>query len=184
MNGIGALETSRPIGDRTDPIDPIDEAQAQWRTRYPDEPEQALRVGVITSVMRVQQLLLARVELELRPFGLTFASYEALQLLAFCRRGALPLGLMGRRLMVHPATITNTIDRLEQRGLVRREVDPEDGRRRTARLTDEGRTMVGEATRTLHDIGFGLVGIDEAVLASLVDGLGRVRMEAGDWGRD
>ncbi len=57
----------------------------------------------ITSVMRVQQLLLARVEDVLKPYGLTFAAFEALRLLAFTRHGSLPMGKMGERLMVHPA---------------------------------------------------------------------------------
>ena len=49
----------------------------------------------VTSIMRVQQLLLARVEDALKPYGLTFAVYEALRLLAFTRRGSLPMGKLG-----------------------------------------------------------------------------------------
>src|ERR1700734_1733669 len=73
---------------------------------------------------RVQQLLLARVEDTLKPYGLTFAAYEALRLLAFTRAGALPMGKLGTRLMVHPAAVTNAIGRLEQRGLVQRAMGP------------------------------------------------------------
>ena len=64
---------------------------------------QADHMAAVTSVMRVQQLLLSRVEDILKPYGLTFAAYEALRLLAFSRRGSLPMGKMGERLMVHPA---------------------------------------------------------------------------------
>ena len=73
-------------------------------------------MAAATSLMRAHQLVLAAVEDELRPFGLTFASYEALMLLSFTRHGELPLGKMSERLMVHPASITNTVDRLEERG--------------------------------------------------------------------
>ena len=48
--------------------------------------------------------------------GLTFAAYEALRLLAFSSRGSLPMGKMGERLMVHLASVTNVITRLEHRG--------------------------------------------------------------------
>ena len=55
-----------------------------------------------------------------RPYGLTFARFEALALLSFSRRGALPLGKIGDRLQVHPTSVTNTVNRLERDGLVRR----------------------------------------------------------------
>src|SRR5665213_555575 len=63
-----------------------------------------------TSVMRAQQILLARYDELLKPHGLTFARYEVLVLLRFSRYGALPLGRIGERLMVHPTSVTNSID--------------------------------------------------------------------------
>src|SRR6202789_1693546 len=87
-------------------FDPIAEAHRQWSDRW---PEQADHMAAVTSVMRVQQLLLSRVEDILKPYGLTFSLYEALRLLAFSRTGALPMGKMGTRLMVHPTTVTNAI---------------------------------------------------------------------------
>ena len=92
------------------PFDPIAEAHRQWAARWPD---QADNMAAVTSVMRVQQILLARVEDTLKPYGLTFAAYEALRLLAFTRSGSLPMGKLGVRLMVHPAAVTNAIGRLE-----------------------------------------------------------------------
>ena len=100
-------------------------------------------MAAATSLMRAQQLVLAAVEDELRPFGLTFASYEALMLLSFTRRGELPLGKMSERLMVHPASITNTVDRLEERGLVERRRDEHDRRRILAAITPAGRPAGG-----------------------------------------
>ena len=55
-------------------------------------------MSAVTSIMRVQQILLARLNEELKPFDLTFPRYEALMLLYLPRRGALPLGKMGDRL--------------------------------------------------------------------------------------
>ena len=65
-----------------------------------------------TSVFRVQQILLARFDEALRPHDLTFARYEVLVLLTFSRTGELPLKVIGSRLMVHPTSVTNAIDRL------------------------------------------------------------------------
>src|SRR5512134_1848297 len=91
------------------PFDPIDEAARQWGLRW-DAVEQ---MHAVTSLMRVQQLVLAQLDEILRPHGLTFARYEALVLLTFSRAGSLPLGKMGERLQVHPTSITSVIYRLE-----------------------------------------------------------------------
>ena len=75
-----------------------------------------LAMGAVTSIMRVQQILLARLNELLEPLGLTFPRYEALMLLFYSRAGALPLGKMGDRLQVHRASVTNVIDRLVEPG--------------------------------------------------------------------
>jgi DNA-binding MarR family transcriptional regulator len=128
-------------------FDPIAEAHRQWRERWPEHAE---RMAAVTSIMRVQQMLLAEIERILKPFALTFASYEGLQLLAFTRRGELPMGKIGERLMVHPASVTNTIDKLEQRGLVRRRAAAEDRRRILAEITSAGLALAAEATTALN----------------------------------
>src|ERR1700740_897996 len=111
-------------------------------------------MAAVTSIMRAQQILLAGLDALLRPYGLTFARYEALVLLAFSRRGALPLRVIGERLMVHPTSVTNTVDRLERDGLVRRRPNPADGRGVLAAITDRGREVVEQATRELMAIDF------------------------------
>ena len=139
-------------------------------------------MAAVTSVMRVQQLLLARVEDALKPYGLTFASYEALRLLAFTRSGALPMGKMGARLMVHPAAVTNAVSRLEQRGLARRQMSPNDRRVVLAAITDEGRAVVEEATAALNQAAFGLPGLSAAQAAEITTVLRAVRATVGDVG--
>jgi hypothetical protein len=74
-------------------------------------------MALVTSVMRVHQILLARVHAALTPFSLTFARYEVLMLLQFSRTGSMPLGKIGQRLQVHPASVTNVVDRLEADGV-------------------------------------------------------------------
>jgi DNA-binding MarR family transcriptional regulator len=137
-------------------------------------------MAAVTSVMRVQQLLLARVEDILKPYGVTFAAYEALRLLAFTRAGSLPMGKLGARLMVHPAAVTNAVGKLEQRGLVRRSMSPEDRRIVLATITDDGRSLVDEATAALNEAAFGLPGLTPEQAADLVGALRAVRALAGD----
>lgn len=113
-------------------------------------------MAAATSIMRAQQIVLARVDAMLRPFGLTFARYEALVLLLFSRRGALPLGKMGDRLMVHPTSVTNSVNRLEAQELVRRVPHPTDRRATLAEITPKGRDVVQRATKVLVEARFGL----------------------------
>ena len=98
-------------------------------------------MAVVTSIMRLQQVFLARADAVLRPLGLTFARYEVLMLLSFSRRDALPLGKIGERLQVNPASVTNAVDRLEADGLVTRRSNPDDGRVTLAALTPSGRRV-------------------------------------------
>src|SRR3954452_9541680 len=99
-----------------------------------------------TSIMRAQQLLLGRFDAILRPHGLTFARYEALVLLYFSRKGALPMRVMGERLQLHPTSVTNIVDRLESDGLVRRTPHPTDRRTTLVEITDAGLKRREDAT--------------------------------------
>jgi DNA-binding MarR family transcriptional regulator len=158
------------------PFDPIARAGETWEREF--GPASAMRLA--TSVMRVQQILLARYDAVLRPYGITFARYEALVLLRFSRAGALPLKVMGERLMVHPTSVTNIVDRLVAAGLVERLPNPNDGRGVLARLTDEGRSVVERATKDLMDIEFGLDILDGDAREAVYEHLRTVRLAAGD----
>jgi DNA-binding MarR family transcriptional regulator len=162
-------------------FDPIAEAHRQWSARW---PEHADHMAAVTSVMRVQQLLLSRIEDALKPYGLTFAAYEALQLLAFARTGSLPMGKMGERLMVHPASVTNAIGKLEQRGLVERRPSPDDRRVVLAKITHDGRALAGEATAALNQADFGLPDLTRGQAAEVTVLLRAVRVSAGDVAAD
>ena len=159
------------------PFDPIDRAGELWETNF--GPAAAMRVA--TSVMRAQQLLLARYDEILKPHDLTFARYEALVLLHFSRTGELPLSVIGQRLMVHPTSVTNIVDRLVAQGFVERRPNPRDGRGVLARLTTAGRRTVKRATDDLMADDFGLAMYDEAELKELFAQLRALRVAAGDF---
>ena len=158
------------------PFDPIAEAHRQWSARW----DAADPMAAVTSIIRVQQLVLSRINALLRPHGLTFARYEALVLLAFSRRGSLPLGKMGERLMVHPTSITHTIDRLERQALVRRVPHGTDRRRTLAEITDAGREAVERATKELVEARFAVGELSDEQARDLTDLLRRLRLELGD----
>jgi DNA-binding MarR family transcriptional regulator len=163
----------RPLGL---PFDPIERAGELWEQHF--GPASAMRAA--TSVFRVQQILLARFDEVLKPHELTFARYEVLVLLTFSRTGQLPLKVIGSRLMVHPTSVTNAIDRLVAAGYVDRRPNPNDGRGVLAGITDRGRAVVEKATAALTALDFGLGDLPEAERAALFDLLRRVRLGAGD----
>jgi DNA-binding MarR family transcriptional regulator len=159
------------------PFDPIERAAEIWGDRF--GPADAM--AAVTSIMRAQQILLAGLDGLLRPYGLTFARYEALVLLAFSRHGALPLRVIGERLMVHPTSVTNTVDRLERDGLVRRRPNPRDGRGTLAEITPGGREVVTRSTADLMAAGFGMADYDPVELAEVFTLLRGLRVAAGDF---
>ena len=136
-------------------FDPVAEARRNWRDHWGDDPVPSM--SAVTSIMRVQQILLARLNDELKAFDLTFPRYEALMLLYYSRRGALPLGKMGDRLQVHRTSVTNIIDGLERSGFVRREPHERDRRTTLAAITPArprdrgGRDRGAERPEVGHD---------------------------------
>src|SRR6478735_58835 len=139
------MATEQPL-----PFDPIAEARRQWTVNDWGEPA---AMAAATSIMRAQQLVLRRVDSALAPFGLTFARYEVLALLALSRRGELPMGKIGVRLMVHPASVTNAVDRLAAAGLV----------------------LVARATKVLAAIRFGMEDLPDGECDRLTDAVTALR---------
>jgi len=134
-----------------------------------------------TSIMRVQQLLLSDFDATVGRHGLTFARYEALVLLAFSREGHLPMSKIGQRLMVHPTSVTNIVQRLVRQGLVEQAPNPADGRGMLAAITPAGRDVMEAATSDLVAGGFSLGSLTPGEHDQLFALLRKVRLAAGDF---
>ncbi|CAA9406899.1 MAG: Transcriptional regulator, MarR family [uncultured Quadrisphaera sp.] len=121
--------------------DAVDRLLAQWRRERPDLD--VAPMGVVGRISRAARL----VELEQRAtfaaHGLDRASFDAL---ATLRRAGTPHQLTPGQLMatamVSSGAITQRLDRLEERGLVRREPAPHDARVVLVTLTPAGRAAV------------------------------------------
>ena len=160
-------------------IDPIAEARRHWTERWGEEP--ARPMAAVTSIMRAQQVLMARLNDLLRPHGLTFPRYEALMLLSFTRTGALPLGKIGERLQVHRTSVTNIVDKLEADGLVRRVPHAADRRATLAEITDAGRATAQRATAALNAAAFGIDALGDEEQEAVTALLRALRVDAGDF---
>jgi DNA-binding MarR family transcriptional regulator len=174
-----ADRSDNTVGARSAPADVIAEAERQWLAHW--GPDAVPAMVAVTSIMRVHQILLARLNELLAPWGLTFARYEALMLLYYSRRGALPLGRLGSRLQVHPTSVTNTIDGLERLGLVSRERHERDRRMTLASITAVGRAAARGATAVLNEAHFACSPLSARELELVATTLRGVRIDEGDF---
>lgn len=165
---------SRPLD-----FDPIVEARRQWKDHGWEDASEGM--AAITSIVRAQQLFLGRIDAVLRPLQLTFARYEVLMLLMFSRRGSLPLNKIGARLQVHPTSVTNAVDRLEEQDLIKRVPHSSDRRTTLAEILPSGRELASQATRALNQEVFSRPGLAQADLAQLIEVIQRLRRDAGDF---
>lgn len=164
----------RPLG-----FDPILEAHRQWAKHGWEDSADGM--AAVTSVFRAQQIFLGGIDGQLRPLGLTFARYEVLMLLLFSRKGSLPLNKVGARLQVHPTSVTNAVDRLEADGLIRRVPHPTDRRTTLAKIQPKGRALAEQATKVINATVFSDPGLSDPDVNTLVEVLGRLRRDAGDF---
>ncbi|WP_019972267.1 MarR family winged helix-turn-helix transcriptional regulator [Mycobacterium sp. 141] len=162
-----------------DKRDPIALARANWESAGWGDVADGM--VAVTSVMRAHQILLARVETALRPYGLSFSRFELLRLLAFSRAGALPITKASDRLQVHVTSVTHAIRRLEASGLVERIPHPTDGRTTLVQITELGRATVEDATVTLNEQVFGDVGMSPQQSRALVASIETLRRNSGDF---
>jgi DNA-binding MarR family transcriptional regulator len=121
--------------------DAVDLIAAQWRRERPDlDPFPMEVIGRISRLAALVQPELGRV---FARFGVNGGDFDVL---ATLRRAGRPHRLtpgdLARSTMVTSGGMTKRLDRLEARGLVRREPDPDDRRGALISLTDEGRALV------------------------------------------
>jgi DNA-binding MarR family transcriptional regulator len=158
--------------------DPIAEAHRQW-VRH-GWTAAADGMAMVTSVARVHQLLMERIDTVLRPLDLTFARYEVLRLLSFSRSGSMAMTRLGSLLQVHPTSVTSAVDRLEAQGYVERLRREQDRRVILASITDAGRDIVERATQGLNATVFEQPGLGTGDVSDLTALLNAFRESAGD----
>src|SRR3954453_1648974 len=142
---------SRRVSVESRAPDPVAEAAAHWRERYPD----GARFAALTGLIRTYGTTIRAIDAVLRPLQQTMARFEVLLVLSFARRKALPMGRLRDALMVHGSSVTYLVDRLEELGQVVREPDPGDRRRSLVRITEAGEEAVRQGCEALVAAGFG-----------------------------
>lgn len=167
LPGVDPEPTAPPAPSQ----DEVDRLVAAWRRERPD-----LDVGPLAVLSRVSRLArhldLAR-RAAFAEHGLELFEFDVL---AALRRAGAPYELSPGQLLtqtlVGSGTMTHRLDRLEERGLVRRRPDPDDRRSVRVRLTARGRSRVDAAFADLLDreraLLAGLEPTDRTALARLL----------------
>jgi DNA-binding MarR family transcriptional regulator len=122
----------------------VDRIVAEWAREQPELDTSA--IALIGRVMRASRLLQLEVERSLGMFDLTVNEFNALNAL---RRAGPPHKLsptdVGVSLLFSSGGLTKLLERLESRGLIAREPNPDDGRGVMVALTPAGRELQEEA---------------------------------------
>lgn len=129
---------------RPDHLDHVDRVVAQWAAERPDVDASPIRV--IGRLSRLTRTVERRLQDVFDRHGIEAWEYDVL---AALRRSGAPFELTAgdllTALMITSGAVTNRIDRMEARGLVRRIRDEVDRRVVRVRLTDAGYDLVERA---------------------------------------
>lgn len=96
-------------------------------------------------VLRLARSLRHRGAEATAPWGLAPHQVRALRVIA--RHGDIRPGELAQHLRVAPRSVTDVVDSLEERSLVRRHPDPTDRRATVLTLTDDGRALVAQVEK-------------------------------------
>ncbi|MFE7742298.1 MarR family winged helix-turn-helix transcriptional regulator [Nocardia sp. NPDC057455] len=117
------------------------------------EGEDGGAAGAPSTLYLVKQLELvvrALLDDELRPLGLTTLQYTALTVLQ--RRSGLSSAQLARRSFLRPQTMNVMVQTLQERGLIRRDRDPDNRRVLVLTLTEHGRELLRAAAPRVERI--------------------------------
>lgn len=150
--------------------DTVDRLVAQWKRELPDLPTGAM--ATIGRLLRAAAMLERRLASAISDHGLNGGEFDVL---ATLRRSGEPYCLtptvLAQNLMLSSGAMTNRLDRLEARGLVRRLPDPNDRRGVIIELTESGRVLI-ETAVAAHAAN------EERVLELLVSAPERQKLDA------
>jgi MarR family 2-MHQ and catechol resistance regulon transcriptional repressor len=142
-----------------------------------DDPAVEEAVRAYVKLMRASRSVLARVEPALAARGLTPTQLGVLE--ALLHKGAMTHRELGRKVLTSAGNMTDVVDKLERRDLVRRVRDAADRRAVRVELTSQGRTLIEEVfPRHAADIARAMAGLPPAELRRLGDLLRALGMAA------
>jgi DNA-binding MarR family transcriptional regulator len=130
--------------------DAIDEILEQWADERPELDTASL--GVVVRIMSLYKTFLKQATNALLPLDLELFEYDVLS--ALRRQGkpySLPATGLARETDMSSGAMTNRVDKLEARGLVRRRPDEADRRGVIVSLSPQGKRIIDQAIQLRLD---------------------------------
>ena len=130
--------------------DAVDDILEQWSEERPELETDSL--GVVIRIMSLSRAFLRQATEALAPLDLELFEYDVLS--ALRRQGrpfALPATGLARETGLSSGAMTNRVDKLEARGLVKREPGKSDRRAVIVSLTAEGKRAIDDAIQLRLD---------------------------------
>lgn len=143
----------------------------------PPDPRLAACLAAYVKLLRATKSVIARIEPLLAAEGLTPTQLGVLE--AVMHLGPMTQRELGRKLLTSPGNLSDVVDKLVRRGLVRRARDPDDRRLARVELTDDGAALIARVFPAhAADIAAAMAGLDHGDLAVLGGLLRRLGTEA------
>jgi len=113
----------------------------------------------MTAVLRARESVVSELARALGVIGLSTSEFLVLSTLSTRRERGISLGQLADGVLLHPTTVTQLVDALEARGMVKRKSHPRDRRSILAVLTELGWEHTRGAIVEMGKVKFGLAGI-------------------------
>lgn len=134
--------------------------------------DQSLKLLVVLS--KAYKVVMERAVKDMKRNGLSAAEFSVLELLY--HKGKTPLQPIGDKILVTSGSITYTVDKLEQKGYLKRVVCPEDRRVTHAEITPSGKelfdTIFPAHAETVEMLMDGLTAEEKQIAIMLLKKLG------------
>jgi MarR family 2-MHQ and catechol resistance regulon transcriptional repressor len=146
-----------------------------------DDPDVEEAVRAYVKLMRAARAVTASLEHQLAAEGLTGTQLGVLEVIL--HKGPLTHRELGRKLLISAGNMTDVVDKLEARALVRRVRDAADRRQVRVELTARGRALIGKVfPRHAANIARAMRGLDKNQLRRLGNLLRTLGMAAAHAG--
>jgi DNA-binding MarR family transcriptional regulator len=146
--------------------------QRELRQRRPfRSPAHEATIGL----MRTADLIRRQAAALIEPHGITLQQFNVLRILRGAGDGGLPTLEVGERMIERTPGVTRLLDRLEAKGLVRRQRCPKDRRQHLCWITDKGLSLLEKLDIVTDDAQEealkGLRQKDRVMFIRLLDGI-------------
>lgn len=122
-------------------MDRIDKLLKQWKEERPDLD--ATSMAILGRIMILDRLALRAVEKLVSQHNITIQEFDVLAVIRRCGPPfRQPVGVLCEHSLISSGAMTNRIDRLEKKGLINREPNPEDRRGVLVALSSSGRVLI------------------------------------------